>query len=256
MITVGIDSGSRNTKAVALQDGKILGKALVLTDFEPDKAAKKVYKILLDATGMKPDDVAAVVSTGVGREGVKFVNANLTEAGSACRGIRNVNPNVNTVIDLGAEGSRAISLKPDGKVGKFAVNDRCAAGAGAFIETMARALQATPEEMGSLSMSHTNKISMNTQCVVFAESEVISLIHKQTSKEDIAYAINEGVALRLSSLVRGVGLVDEIALIGGPGNNIGLVQSLRNALDKKIFVPEGPGYISALGAAIYAAETA
>lgn len=256
MISVGIDSGSRNTKAVALKDGEILGKATVLTDFEPNEASMKVYAMILRAAGIKSDDVATVASTGVGRDDIKLAQANLTESGSAARGIRFVNPNVNTIIDLGSEGSRAISLKPDGKVGNFAVNDRCATGGGAFIETMARALQTTPEEMGPLSMKHTKKISMNTQCVVFAESEVISLIHKQTAIEDIAYAIHEGVCLRISSLVRGVGIVDEVALIGGPGNNIGLVRSLQNALNKEIFVPEDPEYISALGAAIYAAEIA
>jgi benzoyl-CoA reductase subunit D len=233
-----------------------MGKAIVLTDFEPNKAAMQVYKMILDAVGIKPEDVTAVTSTGIGREGVNFAKANLTEAGSAVRGIRFVNSRVNTVIDLGAEGSRAVALKPDGKVGKFAVNDRCATGAGAFVETMARALQTTPEEMGPLAMRHTQKISMNTQCVVFAESEVISLIHKQTAAEDIAYAIHEGVALRISSLVRGVGIVDDVALIGGPGNNIGLIQSLQNALGNEIFVPEDPDYISALGAAIYAAGIA
>lgn len=256
MITVGIDSGNRNTKAVMLKDEKIVGKAITLTDFDADAAAMKVYVKILAATGINKDDVAAVASTGVGREAVKLAKANITESGSAARGVRFVNPNANTIIDLGSEGSRAISLKPDGKVGKFAINDRCATGAGAFVETMARALQTTPEEMGTLAMQHTQKISMNTQCVVFAESEVISLIHKQTAKEDIANAIHEGVALRISALVRGVGTVDDVALIGGPGNNIGLVQSLKNALDKEIIVPEEPDYISALGAAIFAAEIA
>ena len=141
-----------------------------------------------------------------------------------------------------------------GKVGKFSVNYRCATD-GCFIEVMARALQ-TRQKMGPLSMQHTRSISMNTQCVVFAESEVISLIHKQTAKEDIAFAIHEGVCVRISALARGVGIKEGLAVIGGPAKNIGLVQSLQNALKTEIFVPEAPEYISALGAAVHAIEIA
>ncbi|WP_094607523.1 2-hydroxyisocaproyl-CoA dehydratase activator [Sporomusa silvacetica DSM 10669] len=254
MITVGIDSGSRNTKAIVLKNGKIVAKAMALTDFDANEAAAKVYKTVLAAARVKTDEVAALVSTGVGRNGVKFAKDNISEISSAARGVRFVNPNANTIIDLGAEGSRAIKLKPDGKIADFASNDKCAAGAGAFIESVARILQTTPEDMGPLAMKHTKKVPMNAQCVVFAESEVVSLIHQKTAKEDIAQAIHTGIASRIASLVRGVGIVDGVALIGGPGNNIGLVQSLKNELAKEIAIPKDPDYISALGAAIYATE--
>jgi benzoyl-CoA reductase subunit D len=136
----------------------------------------------------------------------------------------------------------------------FTINDKCASGAGSFIETMARALQVKPEDMGGLSARHTKEVSMDTQCVVFAESEVISLIHRQTAKEDIAYAIHEGLASRLSSMARRVGVVPEVAMIGGPSYNCGLAKALAKNLKTRITVPENSEYVSALGAAVYAAE--
>lgn len=255
MLTVGIDSGSRNTKAVVLNNGKIMAKAMALTDFDTNGSAVKVYETVLAGAGVQTDEVAAVVATGVGRNGVKFAKDNISEISSAARGIRFVKPDVNTIIDLGAEGSRVIILKPDGKIASFAGNDKCAAGAGAFIETMARILQVTPEEMGALALKHAQEVPMNTQCVVFAESEVISLIHQKTAKADIAHAIHKGIAIRIASMVRGAGIVEGIALIGGPGNNVGLVQAVKDVLAKDVVIPEDPDYMSALGAALYAAET-
>lgn len=255
MITVGIDSGNLNTKAVVLKDGKIISKAMALTDFDANKSAQKVCDLALSNVGIMMNDVAAIAATGAGRNVIEFAKGKVTEVSSAARGIHFVNPNINVIIDLGAEGSRAIKLKPDGKIINFEINDKCASGAGTFVETMARALQVTPEEMGQLSMKHTKDVPMNAQCVVFAESEVVSLIHQNTAKEDIAHAIHKGISSRVCSLVRRVGIVGDIALIGGPGHNIGLVQAIKDDLGKEISVPEDPEYISALGAAIYATES-
>ncbi|KLU61256.1 R-phenyllactate dehydratase activator [Peptococcaceae bacterium CEB3] len=256
MITVGIDSGNRNTKAVVLKDGQVIGKALILTGFDANESAGQAYELALRAARIDSAEVTAVVSTGVGRNEVKFAQENITEIGSAAKGARYFVPTVNTVIDLGAEEGRAIKLTSDGKIADFASNEKCAAGAGSFVESMARALQTTPEEMGPLSMRYSKEVPMNAQCVVFAESEVVSLIHQKTPKEDIARAVHDGVSNRVSSMVRRVGLLDDLALIGGPGRNQGLVQSLKDDLQKDIRVPEDPDYVSALGAAVYAAEIA
>lgn len=256
MITVGIDSGNQNTKAVVLYDGKIAGKAMILTEFDASQAAMKVYDMVLTDAGVHRDEVAAVATTGAGRSTVEFAKGSVNEVGSAVRGARFIYPNTSLVIDLGAEGCRAIRLNTDGKVKNYEVNDKCASGAGTFIETMARTLQVTTEEMGTYSMRHTKNLPMNAQCVVFAESEVISLIHQKESKEDIAHGIHIGIANRISSLVRRVGIVDGITLIGGPGHNIGLVQCLKAELGKDIEVPVDTNYISALGAASYAVEIA
>lgn len=256
MITVGIDSGNRNTKVVVLKDGEVISRYMTLTGFETNEAATKAYAKALEQVGIKAKDVAALASTGVGRGEIKFANDNVSEVGSAARGARFVLPSVNTIIDLGAEEGRAIKLTSDGKISDFATNEKCAAGAGSFVESMARALQTTVEEMGPLSLKHTKIVPLNAQCVVFAESEVVSLIHQNTAIEDIAKAVHDGVSNRVSSMVRRVGIVDDVALIGGPGKNEGLVQSLREDLDKVIIIPEYPEFISALGAALYAVEIA
>lgn len=256
MITVGVDSGNKNTKVVVLKDGNVIGKSLVLTGFDANESATKAYELALQNAGVSATDVATVASTGVGRNEVKFAKDSITEVGSAAKGARFLMPNVNTVIDLGAEEGRAIKLNPDGKIADFAVNEKCAAGAGSFVESMARALQTTVEEMGPISMKYTKEVPMNAQCVVFAESEVVSLIHQQTSKEDIARAVHDGISNRVSSMVRRVGIVDDLGLIGGPALNVGIVQSLKDDLAKEITVPAEPEYVSALGAALYAAEIA
>ncbi len=256
MITVGIDSGNKNTKAVVLKDGLVIGKVLLLTGFDANESASRALKDSLATAGLEEEEVAAVVSTGVGRNEVKFAKESITEVGSAVRGAKFLMPTVNTVIDLGAEEGRAIKLTPDGKVADFAVNEKCAAGAGSFVESMARALEIAVEEMGPLAMNYSKEVPMNAQCVVFAESEVVSLIHQQTAKADIARAVHDGISNRVSSMVRRVGLLDDLGLIGGPARNGGLLQSLKDDLGKEILVPEDPDFVSALGAALYAAEIA
>lgn len=256
MITVGVDSGNKNTKAVVLKDGKVVGKSLIPTGFDANESGTMAYELALKDAGVKASDVVAVASTGVGRVEVKFAKDSVTEVGSAARGAKFLLPSVNTIIDLGAEEGRAIKLTPEGKIADIAVNEKCAAGAGSFVESMSRALQTTVEQMGPLSMKYTKEVPMNAQCVVFAESEVVSLIHQQTAKEDIARAVHDGISNRVSSMVRRIGMVDDLGFIGGPARNVGLVQSLKDDLAKDILVPADPDYVSALGAAIYAAEIA
>jgi len=252
VITVGIDCGNQNTKAIMVIDGKIMNKASVVTEFDGKIAAEKVYTMVLANTSVKRDDVHAIVTTGAGRDMVDFSNASINEVSSAARGSRFINADANLVIDLGAEGCRAMRLNRDGRVKNYEVNDKCASGAGTFIETMARALQIKTEDMGDYSLRHKKDLAMNAQCVVFSESEVISLIHQQETVEDIAHGIHVGICNRISSLIRRVGIVDGIMLIGGPGYNKGLVQSLQDVLGKDIAVAEDSEFVSAVGAAVYA----
>jgi len=254
MLTIGIDSGNQNTKAVLLMDGKIIGMAKVLTGFNPDEAAVKAYELVLSEAGVNSRELAAVAATGAGRNMVEFAENKVNETSSAARGIRHVNASINTVIDMGSEGCRAIRLRPDGKISNYEVNDKCASGGGTFIESMARVLQIPLAEMGAYSIRHTKEVPMNAQCVVFAESEVVSLIHQKETVENIVYGIHIGITNRIASLVRRVGIIENIALIGGPGHNIGLVQCLKAELKKNIIIPECPEHISAIGAALYAEE--
>jgi benzoyl-CoA reductase subunit D len=158
------------------------------------------------------------------------------------------------VIDVGAEEGRAVRCDEHGKVIDFSYNEKCAAGAGAFAEGMARALEVSLEELGPLSLKSNQAIQMNAQCAVFAESEVVTLIHAKTPREDIARAVLDAIASRIISMVRKVGFEKDIALIGGMTLNVGFVEALKRGLELDVYVPENPEYVGALGAALAAAE--
>jgi benzoyl-CoA reductase subunit D len=256
MITVGIDSGSQTTKAVVIKDGTIIGKSKTLTEFDATKAARTVYESALREAGIDAKEVESISATGTGRLLADIASSVVNEVSAAARGTHAAVPETELLIDIGAESCRAIRIQEDGGIRNYEINDKCASGAGTFIESMARTLEITTEEMGPASLRHTKEVPMNAQCVVFAESEVISLIHRQEKIEDIAYGIHVGIANRISSLVRRVGIADKITMTGGAGLNEGLVDCLSNELKKPIRVAESPEYVTAFGAALYAAEAA
>ncbi len=250
MIQVGIDVGAKFIKVVVLKDGKVIVKDQTPSGFEGKENAKKLYDQALQKAGISPDEVDSITSTGSGRKVVDFATKSITDVTAAARGATSLFPEVHTVIDVGAEEGRSIRCNLDGKIIDFAINEKCAAGAGAFTEAMARALEIPLEKFGHLSLKSTKEIPMNAQCAVFAESEVVSLLHAKTPKEDIAKAINDAVASRITSMVRKVGFEKEIALIGGVAYNIGFIKSLETDLKEKIIIPEGPEYVCAYGAAL------
>ncbi|MDP2744117.1 MAG: acyl-CoA dehydratase activase [Dehalococcoidia bacterium] len=254
MITAGIDVGSKTVKVVILQDGKVLARSLVLTGFEQGKAAEEAFALALKQAGLSAKDIQKVVATGAGRTSVSFATESVSDVAADARGAVFINPNAKTVIDVGAEEGRGISTDTRGKVLDFAVNERCAAGAGTFTEAMARAIEVKLEDMGELSLKSTQEIPLNAQCAVFAESEVVSLVHAKTSKEDIARAIHDGISNRIAAMARRVGVQNDIVLIGGVAKNKGFVASLKRQLEADIKIPDEPEYVGALGAALIAAS--
>jgi len=250
MIQVGIDVGAKFIKALILKDGKVIVKDSMLSGFEGKENAEKLFNRLLEKAGISRDEVNSITSTGSGRKVVDFATKSITDVTTSSRGATTLYPEVHTVIDVGAEEGRSIRCNMDGKIIDFAINEKCAAGAGAFTEAMARALEIPLEEFGELSLKSSKEIPMNAQCAVFAESEVVSLLHAKTPKEDIAKAINDAVASRITSMVRKVGFEKEIALIGGVAYNIGFINSLETDLQEKIIIPEDPEYVSAYGAGL------
>lgn len=254
MFTLGIDSGNQNTKAVLLKDGQIAATALVPTAFDVQKAADNVVSAILTSGGIRAEDIDKTIVTGAGRNIVDIPDK-INEVASVSYGAFFLDPNTKIVIDLGAESSRVVRLNDDGSIMEYMSNDKCASGSGTFIETMARTLQLGIEEMGDYSLRHTKNISLVAQCVVFAESEVISLIHAQESVENIAYGIHSGIANRTASMVRHVKAADSAMLTGGPGLNKGLAACLGEETGMEIIVPELVEYVSAIGAASYAAKT-
>lgn len=254
MNTAGIDCGAKTVKVVVLKDGQVLGKSLVMAGIDTAGAAEKAYDEALNKAGLSRGDIEKVVATGAGKNEARFQDEVVTEVGADTRGGVFIFPDARTVIDVGAEEGRAIRVDDRGKVVDFAINEKCAAGAGAFTEAMARALEVGLEDMGPLSLKATQAVPMNAQCAVFAESELVTLIHAKTPKPDMARAIHDAIADRIVSMVRRVGVEKEIVLIGGVALNVGFVESLNRELGMEVKIPEEPEFVGALGAALVAAE--
>jgi len=258
MITAGIDVGAKYAKVVILENGKILAKAKGLVGFDVLKSASNVFENVLKTSGLSRSDIKRVVATGMGRDAVHLkppINAEqaVSVVVADAAGAFHIIPTVKTVIDVGAEEGRGIKVD-QGKVRDFVINERCAAGAGTFVEAMARALEVSVEEMGPLALKSTKTIPMNAQCCVFAESEVVTLIHSKVAKEDISKAIHDAMAGRIASMVLRVGVEKDVALIGGVALNPGFLPPLEKELRTDIIVPESPDFVGALGAALIAAK--
>ena len=257
MITVGIDCGSKNTKVVVLKENEVLSTASVLSGFDQEESAEKALNKALEIAGIKREEVKHITVTGAGMEAISFADDNVTTITCDGRGAFFLFPSARTIIDIGAEEGLVIKLGEDGKVKDFGINEKCAAGAGAFIEAMSRALEVDIETMGELSLKSTKQIPMNAQCTIFAESEVVSLIHQKTAKEDIIKAVHDAIADRNTSMVRQIGIEKDVALIGGVANNIGFVDAMNKNFGFEILVPKDgvtPEYVSALGAALVAKD--
>ena len=256
MITAGIDIGAKTVKVVVMKDGKVAAKAMDLGGFDQKGTSDRLFKKALADAGVDIKDVKLIMATGAGKGEFPHANDPVTEVTADARGASVIHPKSRTVISVGAEEGRAIKTDAQGKVVDFAINEKCAAGAGAFTEAMARALELKVEDLGSLSLQSTNAVPMNAQCAVFAESEVVSLVHAGTSKPDISRAIHDAIASRISSMARRISIENDVVLIGGVAKNKGFVESLKRDLATEVFVPQDPEYISALGAAHIAFEKA
>ncbi|OGP85469.1 MAG: CoA activase, partial [Deltaproteobacteria bacterium RBG_16_54_11] len=203
--------------------------------------------------GLKREAVERVVATGSAGKRVVFADGAIADAVADARGVNRLFPTARTVIDVGAEEGRAIKVSPEGKVLDFAINEKCAAGTGTFVEAMARALEITVDEMATLSLKSNTSIPMNAQCAVFGESEVVSLIHQKIGKQDIAKAVHDAIAGRIASVARIVGLEKDVVVIGGMARNAGFIDSLKKETGMDIIVPDDPAFMGALGAAESAA---
>ena len=256
MITAGIDFGAKNVKVVILNDGKIVGKGTALTGFDLRIAAKDASEMALKAAGLKLKDIAHITETGIGQGSVESAKDNISEVGANAKAGVKLLPSARTIIDVGAEEARAVKCDESGGMEDFVVNERCAAGAGAFVEAMSRALEVELGQMGPMSLEATEAVPMNAQCTVFAESEVVSLIHAQTPKANIARAIHDAIAERVVSMVRRLGITEDVLLVGGLAYDVGFVDSIKRGLGVEVHVPENPEYVSAYGAALVAQERA
>ncbi|MFP4081567.1 MAG: acyl-CoA dehydratase activase [Candidatus Aminicenantes bacterium] len=256
MKVAGIDCGAKYVKTLIRDEDRILAKSSVLSGFDLKASLKKSLEQALDQAGISRDELDFIAATGTGKEEAFFALSKVTEVGANARAMNVLFPSVRTVIDVGAEEGRAIRINQKGKVVDFAINEKCAAGAGTFTETMARALEIKLEEIGPLALKSQKAVPMNAQCAVFAESEVVSLIHAKHAKEDIARAVHDAISDRIASLARKIGIEKDVALVGGVARNVGFVESLKRDLQVDLAIPQDPEFSCAFGAAVAAAEKA
>jgi benzoyl-CoA reductase subunit D len=254
VITAGIDMGTQRVKVVILKDGEVLSRGQAFSGFDPAKSAEQAVGEALEKAKLSLTDVNHVTATGSGMEMAPYANSTVSMMGADAKAGVYLFPKARTIIDVGAEEARAVKCDEKGIMIDFVVNERCAAGAGTFIEAMARALEVKLEEMGPLSLKAERASPINATCVIFGESDVVTLIHRQESKPEIARAIFDAMADRVLSMVHRLGVNPDIVLVGGVAKDVGFVASLKRKLGIDILIPEYPEFIGALGAALVAAS--
>ena len=244
MISAGLDVGSRTIALVLFGDG-IEYSIIVDTGVKPLERCQGLLKSL---------NYDRLMVTGYGRHLVAPVldGQVFSEISAYAVGVRHLYPDCRSVIDIGGQDSKVISLSEEGDVVKFEMNDRCAAGTGRFLEVMAHSLEVDIGEFGELALSSGGDVHINSLCTVFAESEVVSLIARGEDSAAIALALHRAVTKRIIGMVRRVGFKDRVVFAGGVARNRCIHRLLSDKLGTEITIPESPQIVGALGAALLA----
>ncbi len=257
---LGIDIGSLSCDAALIDEGgRCLASVVVPTGAVNLKAIERARAEVLTSADIAASEVTATVATGYGRDRVPDRLASVTEITCHARGIKERLPATEVLIDIGGQDSKAIRLDPSGAVADFAMNDKCAAGTGRFLEAIARTLELEVTELGALDAQATRELSLSSMCTVFAESEVVSLVAEGAEVSDIVRGLHRAIAARTLSLVKRVardltGL--EVAMSGGVARNRGAVRAIEELLGCTVRLPTEPDTVGALGAALIARDRA
>jgi predicted CoA-substrate-specific enzyme activase len=256
----GIDIGSTAIKVAVVDENKqLVGHRISASGSMFYKYAKQSLKDMLSELNIDEKDLVYTVSTGYGRKLFKEADENISEITANAVGARAAAQDkcdIKTIINIGGQDSKAISLDNEGNVVNFAMNDRCAAGTGKFLDVVAMNLELEVSELSDYHFkSQGTPLAINSTCAVFAESEIIGLLGNDNSVEDIVAGVHYSIAKRIIKLVKRVGIKENIYFDGGPALNGGLVHAIENELGKKIFIPEFPQITTSYGAAILANES-
>ena len=254
MLATGIDIGSTSGEVVILDGDNILAYSIVDTGYNSRRAADLALEQALRDAGIVREQIGAMVATGYGRIAIDYATKQVTEISCYARGVNFLYPHVRTVIDIGGQDSKVISVSPKGKPTDFQMNDKCAAGTGRFLEVMARALQLELTELGAISARAKKQMVISSMCTVFAESEVITLVAEGAAREDIVAGLHRAIAKRVGAMVKRVGIVPPIAFAGGVAKNAGVRRALEQELGESLIIPDEPQIIGALGAALVARD--
>lgn len=254
----GCDVGSTYTKAVILDEtGKIVADTTIRSKINSEQSAVAAMAEVCEKAGLKDSkDLSYLIGTGYGRNKVPFADENISEISCHAMGVHVTDPSVKAIIDIGGQDVKGISIDTDGTVKNFAMNDKCAAGTGRFLDVMARVLEVKVEELGDLGDKSTKEVGISSTCTVFAESEVISQLAMGTNKCDIIHGIHKSVAGRVSGLCHRIGVRDDVVMTGGVAQNHGIVKALQEQLGHEIHTTPLTQYNGALGAALFAYQKA
>ena len=254
MITVGIDIGSITAKAAVLVDGRLKASGTCLTGYDAKAAADRVFASVITEAACSRDQVDGIVATGYGRKSVGFADKSVTEITCHAAGANFLDPGIRSVIDIGGQDSKAMVISAQGKVLDFAMNDKCAAGTGRFLEVMARALELDLELLGEMALKSRAPSRISSLCTVFAESEVISLIAKGELRENIVAGIHESIGSRVVAMAGRLNFRPRAMMTGGVAKNKGLVRMLSEKIGMPLEVSPHAQVIGAIGAALLAKD--
>jgi predicted CoA-substrate-specific enzyme activase len=249
----GVDVGSLSTDAVILNEiGEIAGYSILETGANSTDAAEEALETALTRAGLNRSLLKRIVATGYGRVSVPFADKRVTEISCHSLGAHYLFPDTGMVIDIGGQDSKVIKVGPEGKVIDFAMNDKCAAGTGRFLEVMAAKLQVPLDRMGDLSLETAGEVRISSVCTVFAESEVVSLVARNHPKEEILRGLHRAIVNRVWSMASTLGIRLEVTMSGGVAKNKGVVAFMEEKLGRPIHIYREPQIIGALGAALHA----
>jgi predicted CoA-substrate-specific enzyme activase len=255
-ITAGIDIGSTYTKVVILNDLKRVGYGIVPTGASSEQASQDCMDIALKMADMTREDINYKVSTGYGRRVTTLSDETISEISANARGSKWLGKElgIRTIIDIGGQDTKVIALDDNLNILNFAMNDKCAAGTGRFLEVLAKVLEVPLDDMGKISLESKEPIDITTTCLVFAKSEVAANIAKGKKKEDLIAGIHRAIARRLIVMAKKVGIRKQVFFDGGPARNIGMRKVFEDELGFKINVPKYPQIVTATGAALIARD--
>lgn len=254
----GLDIGSTTSKCVIINENEeILTYKIIDTLFDREKSGEIVFGMGLEEAGLKKEDITYIVSTGYGRRSLSFTDDVVPEIIAHGKGTIKLYPGTRTIIDIGGQDSKVISIDENGIIDKFEMNDKCAAGSGRFFEVLTERLLSIPmEELSPLSLKATSPVTISAMCTIFAESEIISLLSSGTSSADIAMGMNLSIAKRIIAMGKTgqIRFTEPIVFSGGVAQNKGTTKAFSDLLKKEVIAVENPQNTAALGAALVAKE--
>ena len=251
MITLGLDIGSTAAKGILISEDRHYSDILP-TGWSPRQTGADLTRLTTQAE-IKVSDIQRTVATGYGRIAVQTADKNITEIRCHARGVAYLNPEVRTIIDIGGQDSKVISINEQGQVVDFAMNDKCAAGTGRFLQVTSNAMGMDVSELGSAE-DPSELVTITSMCTVFAESEIIGLLAQNIPPGGIIAGLHQSVSRRVSSMVHRIGIKQTVAFTGGVAQNQGVQRALLEELGSSIWVPAECQFTGALGAALLAQE--